>query len=122
MLTSFMGRSAGKLYTGGGARVSPREQLESELTKVRVGKTEKRYDDALAAVETILARDPNFSDALLLKAQILWEGFADGPAARDTVMKLLHLETDRAGPVYRWAGELYKEIGKNQPRSNDDPP
>ena len=114
IITGFVGGSAGMLYSGGRARFTLREQLEGDLTKARVSKTEKRFEDALASVESVLAADPDFPDALLLKAQILWEGFADGPAARSTVMKVLHLETDKTAPVYRWAGELYKEIAKGQ--------
>jgi len=114
-ITGFVGGSAGMLYSGGRARVPLREQLEGDLTKARVSKTEKRFEDALASVESALAKDPEFPEALLLKAQILWEGFADGPTARSTVMKVLHLETDKTTPVYRWAGELYKEIAKGQP-------
>lgn len=114
-ITGFVGGSAGMLYSGGRARVPLREQLEGDLTQARVSKTEKRFEDALASVESALAKDPEFTDALLLKAQVLWEGFADGPAARSTVMKVLHLETDKTAPVYRWAGELYKEIAKGQP-------
>lgn len=115
VITGFIGGSAGMLYSGGRSRVTLREQLEGELTKVRVSKTEKRFEDALATVESVLAKDPEFPDALLLKAQILWEGFADGPAALSTAMKVLHLETDKTAPVYRWAGELYKEITKGRP-------
>ena len=103
------------LYGGGRARITLREQLEAELTKARVSKTEKRFAEALATVENVLAKDPQFPDALLLKAQILWEGFADGPTARSTVMQVLHLEKDKSAPVYRWAGELYKEITKGRP-------
>lgn len=115
LLTGFAGGSAGMLYSGGRARFTLREQCAGKLTQARVSKTEKRFEDALAAVESVLARDPEFPDALLLKAQILWEGFADGPTARRTVMKVLQLETDKTAPVYRWAGELYKEIAKGPP-------
>jgi len=118
VITGFVSGSAGMLYSGGRARVTLREQLAGDLTAARVCKTEKRFDDALAGVENILAKDPEFPEALLLKAQILWEGFADGPSARSTVMKVLHLETDQTAPVYRWAGELYKEIAKGRPAAD----
>ena len=75
----------------------------------------KRLKDIdIATLETILSRDPDFPDALLLKAQILWERFADGPEARNCAMKVLHVETDKASPVYRWAGELYTEITRGR--------
>jgi hypothetical protein len=114
-ITSAIGGSAGTLYGGGRARFTLREQLEGELTRARVSKTNRNYEDALATLETILARDPDFSDALLLKAQVLWEGFADGPEARQCVMRILHHEKDRRAAVYRWAGELYKEINRKGP-------
>lgn len=118
IITGFVGGSVGMLYGGGRGRVTLQEQLEGDLTKARVSKTEKRFADALAMVESVLAQDPEFPDALLLKAQILWEGFADSPAARSTVMRILHLEKDKATPVYRWAGALYKEITKGQPAAD----
>jgi tetratricopeptide (TPR) repeat protein len=88
--------------------------LEGDLTTARVSKADKDYAKALATLETILARDPDFPDALLLKAQVLWEGFADEPEARKCVIRILHHVKDKASPVYRWAGELYKEISKGK--------
>jgi len=114
VVTGYLGRSAGILYSGGGKRLTLREQLEGNLTQARVSKTHKDFASALATLETILARDPDFPEALLLKAQVLWEGFGDGPESRKYVMKVLHLEKDTAGPVYRWAGELYKEINRKK--------
>jgi len=115
LITGAAGRSAGTLYSGGGARLTLREQLEGELTRARVSKTNRDFEDALATLESVLAQDPDSPEALLLKAQVLWEGFADGPEALKCALKILHLEKDKTSPVYRWAGELYKEInrGKN---------
>lgn len=110
IITSYLGRTAGRLYGGTGPKWTLREQLEGELTQARVSKAEKNYEQALIFLETILAKDPDYPDALLLKARVLWEGFADGPEAKKCVLRVLRVETDKTSPVYRWAGELYKEI------------
>ena len=69
-----------------------------------------RFDDALLTIEEVLARDPDFVEALLLKAQILWEGFEDAKAARRCLFKILVVEPDETAVFHRWALNLYKEL------------
>ena len=117
-VTNYLGRSAGMLYSGAGPKWTLREQLEGDLSQARISRAEKNYEQALITLEAILARDPDFPDALLLKAQVLWEGFADDSEARKCVMQVLHVEPDKASPVYRWAGELYKEITRGRAQTD----
>ena len=111
-ITGTVGRSAGTLYGGGRARFTLREQLEGDLTRVRVSKTNRNYEDALATVETILARDPDFPDALLLKAQVLWEGFRDRREAQLCLLRIMQVEPDKRSMYYRWAAKLHEELSK----------
>jgi hypothetical protein len=64
-----------------------RKQLATDLNVVRYQKLCHRFDDALIKIEEVLAKDPDFVEALLLKAQILWEGFEDCEATRGSPMK-----------------------------------
>jgi tetratricopeptide (TPR) repeat protein len=45
------------------------------LAKARYSKRQGRFKEALSIIESALDRDPEFPDALYLKARILWEGF-----------------------------------------------
>jgi tetratricopeptide (TPR) repeat protein len=87
-----------------------RKQLASDLNVVHYHKLCHRYDDALLTIEEVLNRDPDFAEALLLKAQILWEGFRDAKAARRCLFKILVVEPDEAAVFHRWALNLDKEL------------
>ena len=87
-----------------------RKQLASDLNVVRYHKLCHRFDDALLTIEEVLARDPDFVEALLLKAQILWEGFRDAKAARRCLFKILVVEPDETAVFHRWALNLYKKL------------
>jgi hypothetical protein len=87
-----------------------RKQLASDLNLVRYHKLCHRFDDALLAVEEVLAKDPDFVEALLLKAQILWEGFEDANAAGGCLLNILAVEPDENAVFHRWALNIYKEL------------
>ncbi|MEE4262735.1 MAG: tetratricopeptide repeat protein [Desulfobacteraceae bacterium] len=87
-----------------------RKHLASDLNVVRYHKLCLRFNDALLAVEEVLAKDPDFVEALLLKAQILWEGYQDGKAARACLLKILAVEPDDNAVFHRWALNLYQDL------------
>ena len=87
-----------------------REQSAGDLNVVRYHKLCHQFDDALIKIEAVLARDPDFAEALLLKAQILWEGFEDANAARDCLLKILAVEPDENTVFRRWALIFFKEL------------
>lgn len=97
-------------------RWSLREGLAGDLSCVRVHKMNARFDDALVQVESILARDPDHPEALLLKAQILWEGYGDGPGARKYLINAVKTEPDRSAPIHRWASALYSKLRSEESR------
>ena len=68
------------------------------------------YEGALVKLEDILARDPDFPEALFLKAQILWEGFQDRTAAKACLMRVIKIESDKKAMLHRWALNLHREI------------
>jgi hypothetical protein len=109
------------LYKMGRRDRSPREQLAGSLNQVRYHKMCKDFPMALITVEGVLAKDPHFAEALLLKAQILWEGLADAVGAKQCLIKLLKVEPDKKSPFHRWALTLYKEIAiSSRPRRVDN--
>ena len=58
-----------------------REQVQGTLSQARFNKESRDYEAALSFVNTVLEKDPDFTEALFLKAQILWEGFGQSHAA-----------------------------------------
>jgi hypothetical protein len=87
-----------------------RKQLASDLNAVRYHKLCHQFDDALLKIEEVLAKDPDFVEALLLKAQILWEGFEDCQAARACLLTILAVVPDEKDVFHSWALNIYKEL------------
>lgn len=100
------------------ADFSPREQLESDLQQIRYHKMRKEYDIALKKVNDVLKLDADFPEALLLKAQIIWEGFGNRGSAVSCLNKIQNTVSDRQSSIYRWSCSLLKEI-KEQANIDD---
>jgi hypothetical protein len=98
------------LYGMGRRDRSPREQFAGTLNQVRYHKMCKDFPKALVTIEGVLAGDPDFPEALLLKAQILWEGLGDAAGAKQCLIEILKVEPDKKSPFHRWALLIYKEI------------
>lgn len=71
-----------------------REQVQGFLSQARFNKENRDYEAALSFVNMVLEKDPDFTDALFLKAQILWEGFGHSHAAVQFLEKILALEDE----------------------------
>jgi tetratricopeptide (TPR) repeat protein len=104
------GGAVNALYGTGRRTIGVRERLSGDLNVVRYHKLCNRFDEALIKIEEVLARDPDFSEALFLKAQLLWEGFEDRQAARECLLKIIKVEPDEKAVFRRWALNLYREI------------
>ena len=89
-----------------------RKQPASDLNAVRYHKLCHQFDDALLKIEEVLAKDPDFVEALLLKAQILWEGFEDRDAASKCLIKILAAEPDENAVFHRWALIFFNELSE----------
>lgn len=110
VLDKFSGGTSSLIYGGGHGTWSEREQLEGDLNTVKYYKMRKEYDQALKAVNNILNRDPEFSEALLIKAQILWEGFENSASAKGNLKKIIETKKGKDEPIHRWASTLYDEL------------
>jgi tetratricopeptide (TPR) repeat protein len=112
--SSFTGRlGAGVVNTlfGLGRRtIGIRERMAGDLNVVRYHKLCNQFEDALLKIEAILAKDPDFPEALFLKAQILLEGFEDCQAAKECLLKIIKVEPDKKAVFHRWALNFYREL------------
>jgi len=108
-----LGEFASFLYRGPKPNWSIQEQFEGALNQVRYHKMNKRFDQALMKVEEILAKAPYFSDALLLKASILWDGF-DEPIEAKRCLEAILKTTQKPDPFHPWASTLYADIVKEE--------
>jgi hypothetical protein len=111
--TGILGDGAVNMFYGLGSRTTGiREQLAGDLNVARHHKLCNRFDEALIKIEDVLAKDSDFSEALFLKARILWEGFSDREAAKTCLLKIIKAEQDKDALYHRWAMYFYRELSK----------
>jgi len=87
------GGAASNLISGRREAVwTTREQLQGPLSQARFNKDNGDYTIAFNYINQVLQKDPDFPEALMLKAQILWEGFSRADAALLFLEKILTLD------------------------------
>ncbi len=107
------------LYGMGRANGTFRGQFIGTLNQARFHKMSKRHDLALECVNEVLAADPDFPEALFLKAQILWEGYQDAAATKQCLIHLMKAEPDKEASFHRWGLSLNKEIAGYERSQNE---
>jgi hypothetical protein len=113
MFTGAVGGGAVNVLCGLGRRtIGTRERMAGDLNVVRYHKLSNQFDDALLKIDTVLAKDPDFPEALFLKAQILWEGFEDRQAAKACLLRIIKVEPNKKAVFHRWALSFYREISE----------
>lgn len=91
----MIGSGLGGFISGWSSRrATTRESLRADLHKATYSKREGRFQEALSTINAVLDKDPEFPDALLLKARILWEGFGRRHEARGCLKKVIELVPD----------------------------
>jgi tetratricopeptide (TPR) repeat protein len=114
VFAGILGGGAVDVFYGLGRKiVGLREQLTGDLNIAKHHKACDRFDEALIKIEDVLAKDPDYSEALFLKARILWEGFGDREAAKTCLLKIIKVETDKDALYHRWALDFYRELSKS---------
>lgn len=103
------------IYKGSKANWSVEEQLEGDLNQVRYHKMNKRFDRALIKVDEVLADAPGYTEALYLKASILWEGFNEAIEAKRLLSTIIKT-TSKTDNRHTWASTLYSDIVKEEKR------
>ena len=97
------------LYGVTNANISIREQMEGTLKAVKVAKFNKDFPKALRIVNSILMKDPEFQNALFVKAQILHEGFNNTGGAKKYLKTIIN-STEPSESINIWASSLYKQL------------
>ena len=108
-LSGRIGRAVSGLYGGRRPIWKARDKYAADLSRARVQKMAGNYANALQIVEAVLAEEPNFNEALFIKAQVLLEGFDHRLEARQCLVKIFQTEPKHS-QLYRWSADLYKEI------------
>lgn len=90
-------------------RPTIRETLAADIEKARYSKREGRFQEALTIIDDVLDKDPNFPDALFLKAQILWKGFRNAGSTQECLKKVMQL-VPKDETLHRWALSFYDEV------------
>ena len=108
-LADKIGGLAGIVYRGFNPGWKLREKLAGDINQVRNHKMHKRFNKALRIVNEVLDQDPEFPEALFLKAQILWEGFEKADEAKVCLKKVMEVTT-RDDTFHHWASTLFDEV------------
>jgi len=107
-----LGGIAGGLYGGRKPIWSIQERYSADFSRARVQKMNKKYDESLLIIDKVLIEQPDFNEALFLRAQILEEGFDDIYDAKKCLIRIFQTEPKHS-QLFQWSGSLYKNmIGK----------
>ena len=98
------------LYSGGSGLNTLRDRLAGDVEKIRILKRESRFTEALELAEAVLSRDPDHPEALLFKAQILYEGFSRYSAANACLSRILAMNPAPDDKLLYWAASLQEKI------------
>lgn len=104
---------ASKLYGGRKPIWNTQEKFSADLSRARVQKMSKHHTEALMIVDNILAEQPDFNEAQLLKAQILTEGFNDAVEAKKCLALIFQTEPKQT-QLYQWGESLWGYDVKNR--------
>ncbi len=93
--------------------ISLREQMQGTLKAVKVVKMNKDYKKALDMVNDIIEKDPEFYEAMLVKAQILCDGYGNIDGAKKYLNRILE-NADESDSVHSWALSYLEQISCNE--------
>ena len=82
VLSRISGSFLNLLMPGGRSIRSRREQMTADFAVIKEDKRQGRFEEALQKMDAYLEKDPDYPEALFLKAQILWEGSGNAVEAR----------------------------------------
>jgi hypothetical protein len=99
----------GPEFGGRPASRTLRAELKQSINQAHYLKRNGDFQNALKTVNLIITIDPNFPEALLLKAQILWEGFENHRAANPIIGQVLMM-TSKEDAIHQQALWLATDI------------
>lgn len=111
LLISWAGDSGGSLFLGSRSKITNRERLAGELDKARFSISKGNYREALQVINAVLKVEPDFCNALIIKAECeIKEGRT--MLAKKTLKHLSNVcQHDEI--VMRWGEELLSEVEKS---------
>ena len=104
------GGAASKLWGGKTPIWNLSERYAADFSRARYQKMNKQYDEALKIIDQMLEEQPNYNEALFLKAQILAEGSGDRYQAKMILVQIMNSELDGT-ELHRWSRTIYKDLG-----------
>ncbi len=107
---SIGGSAVDMLYGRRRGLWSLREQLEGPLRQARTEFEAEMFEQALKVVNHVITKDPQFPEALVLKGQILWEGFQNAQTAKPYLLRAMGLVPDEANATHLQAAGLLNDI------------
>ena len=111
-LVEIIGGGLGNLLSGSiSRRISRDERFAGEINKIKFNKREGRFDPALQMANAVLHEAPDYPEAMLLKAQILWEGYGKADTAKGYLNRIREL-TPEDDKFHRWATSYLKTVGE----------
>lgn len=112
MISDLIGGGVSLLYGTGRRNIDVRDQFSGTMSQARYQKMNKHFDEALLLIEEVLDKDPDYSEALFLKAQILWEGFERYAEAKNCLRKVIKTGSSGDETIFRWASALNDDLSK----------
>ena len=109
---SIAGRTGGtisKLWGGKTPIWNLSERYAADFSRARYQKMNKQYDDALRIINHVLEEQPNYNEALFLKAQILTEAYNDRAQAKDILIQIIRSEP-KASNLFKWCEQFYRDL------------
>lgn len=117
-LTEGIADNVGRIvFIGKKANWTKYERLESDMQQIRYAKHSERYGEALTMVNRVLKKAPEWPEALLLKADILWEGFESLEESKEVLRTIIKL-TEPSDKYHVWARSKYKELSQYRKESS----
>ena len=107
---SIGGSAVDMLYGRRRGLWSLREQLEGPLRQARTEFEAEMFEKALKVVNQVITKDPQYPEALILKGQILWEGFHNAQTAKPYLLRAMALVPDEANAIHLQAAGLLNDI------------
>ena len=110
VLVEIIGGGLGNSLSGSTSRrISRNERFAGEINKIKFSKRAGRFDPALQMANAVLHEAPDYPEAMLLKAQILWEGYGKADTAKGYLNRIREL-TPEDDKFHRWATSYLETV------------
>ena len=116
-VAALAGASTARIFYGGNKpKWNIQDRLQGDLDQVMYFKRQGQYQKAMQKVNQMLEQEPGFTEALFLKAQILWEGYDTASGAN----RYLDMAKKSAptGHLHRWILSYQESVNNRLKKQN----